>query len=198
MDTFILIILFYLFIALISFISIYLNDTVDTANDDFKYFEPSIADLSEEERTDSFIVEDYIKNTICPRYHYQILRKEIDNYQSDTGGFIFTMTISIVLSFIPLKIFGIDLEGWWWFFTYILSLIMSGVCYLIVWLIYSKKKYSSFRIRQYYENHPSYDWESHYDYLYLKKDTVVFRYVLRRTSWCLALLCFIITYFIMQ
>ena len=194
MNTFIIIILFYLFISFISFVSIYMNDKVDTAEDDFKYFEPSISDLSEEERKDRITVDNYIKNTICPRYHYQILRKEIDNYQKNDDVPLAAIAI-IFMSFIPLKIFGIGLGRWWWFFTYILFLIIGGICHFVVWKIY-RRKYSTFRIRQYYENHPSYDWESHYDYLYLNKGTVVFRHVLRRTSWFLSLLCFGIPYFI--
>ena len=192
-DTFILIVLFYLFYALVSFAFVYANDIIIDVDIDFKTYTPSINDLSEEERTSVYEINNYIENTICPRYHHQILKKEIHYYQGNWFlGNVISFMCSILLSFIPLKIFGFDLNVWWWFFPYVVSLIMSCICYIVVSEIYHKQKHSSIRIEQYDEFHSSYDWESHYDYLLLRKKTVIYRYSLRNTLAVLAFVCFFI------
>lgn len=187
METFILIILFYLFLAFVSFVIVYADDTADIANDDFESYEPSINDLSEEERADYCIVDGYIKDTICPRYHHQILKNEIDHYQNDEScapSLAHFLMINLVLSVIPLKIVRI-----WSFFSYLIAFVIGCVCFFVVKLLY--EKYSSARIKNYYEIHSSYDWHSHYRYLLYIKEKVVFRHTLRKFITLLAVLCYL-------
>ena len=84
MGTFILVVVFCLIYAIILFAIAYSGDTADIAYLDFENtHDPSLVDLSEEERASYCIVDDYIKNTICPRYHHRILKNEISHYQKD-------------------------------------------------------------------------------------------------------------------
>lgn len=187
METFILIVLFYLFLAFVSFVIVYANDTADIANNDFETYEPSVSDLSEEERTSICTTDNYIKNTICPRYYHQLLKTEINNYQSDGLFFIPFFIVDLTLSGILIKNLGV--EKWFTLF-WMVAIILGYACYFVVWLIY-KRKNSSVRIRDYHEIHSSYDWKSHYDYLCSIKKNVVFRYMLRNIICTLAVLCFI-------
>lgn len=184
---FFLIILFYLIYVLISFALIYSGDIADIANDDFEPYNPSINDLSEEERKYYWTIDDYIKNTICPRYHHQILKNEINYYQNENSVFFHILIINASLSAIPLKIFSIER---WWGLSYFVALIIGFICSFVVWLIYNK--YSTRRIKNYYEIHFSYDWYSHYNYLLSIKKNVIFRYMLRNLFGWLAFLCFIL------
>lgn len=188
METFILIILFYLFLSFIAFVIVYANDTADIANDDFETYEPSIRDLSEEERTSICTIDYYIKSTICPRYHHQILRNEINNYQNDGFFFLTFFLVNVSCSVILIKALGV--EKWIALFL-LVTIIMGCACYFVVWLLYKHQKHSTIRITSYYEIHSSYDWESHYKYLLSIKKNVVFRYMLRNTFEWLALLCLV-------
>ena len=188
METFILIVLFYLFLAFVSFVIVYANDTADIANNDFETYEPSVSDLSEEERTSIYTIDNYIKSTICPRYHHQILKNEINHYQKD--NMVAQIALWFIVPFwsnITLKI--LDIERWWTL-HFVVTLVIGILCYFVVWLLYNK--YSSYRIKDYHEIHSSYDWESHYDYLCSIKKNVIFRYMLRNTIGWLAILCFFI------
>lgn len=189
MGTFILIILFYLFLAFVSFVIVYANDIADIANNDFETYEPSIRDLSEEERTSICTVDYYIKNTVCPRYHHQILRNEINIYQNNEFSFSFFL-VNLCCSGILIKALGV--EKWIALFL-LVTIIIGYACYFVVWLLYKHKKHSTIRITSYYEIHSSYDWESHYKYLLSIKKNVVFRYMLRNTFEWLSLLCFVFT-----
>lgn len=185
--TFILIVLFYLFYALISFVIVYAGDTADIANYDFKSYTPSISDLSEEERTSIYTIDNYIKSTICPRYHYQILRSEIKRYQEDNMvAMIGLLFLNMSLTIILLKTLNVEK---WLTFHFIVTTVINFMCSFVVWLLY--QKYSSYRIIGYYEFHSSYDWESHYDYLWSKKENIIFRHTLRNTIFWLALVFFI-------
>lgn len=194
MGTFILIVVCCLIYALILFVIAYASDTVDIASEDFKYYEPSINDLSEEERTSYCVVDNYIKNTICPRYHYQILRSEIKHYQDDDFFEILLMPlINITLVCILMEKFNIGKQwgNWVFYICSVPTIIIGFLCYFVVKLIY--EKYSSVNIKSYYEIHSSYDWESHYNYLLRIKENVVFRYMLRNTISILAFLFLIVT-----
>lgn len=185
-----LIILFYLIYALVSFAIVYSGDTADIANNDFEPYNPSISDLSEEERASYCALDNYIKTTICPRYQHQILKNEINYYQKN-GIFPELLIINMSLSAILLKALSVER---WWFFSYLVVLIIGFICSFVVWLIY--EKYSSVRIKDYYEIHSSYDWESHYNYLLRIQENVIFRYKLRNIVSFLAFLCFIVaTYY---
>ena len=192
MNTFIIIVLFYLFYALISFVIVYANDTADIANDDFKTYEPSIKDLLEEERTNICTIEHYIKNTVCPRYHHQILKNEINNYQND-GSFVLPFfLINLCCSVTLIKTLGVEK---WFLLFWVITIIIGYACYFVVWLLYTYKKHSTIRIRSYHEIHSSYDWESHYAYLCSIKKNILFRCMLRNTVCILAVLgCIVATY----
>lgn len=191
MNTFIIIILFYLFYALISFVIVYANDTADIANDDFENTcEPSLIDLSEEDRTSYCIVDDYIKNTICPRYHHKILKNEINNYQKTESFYPSFFFINLYCSVALLKTLGV--EKWFVLFL-VITIIIGYACYFVVWLLYRCKKHSTIRIKSYHEIHSSYDWESHYAYLCSIKKNVIFRHMLRNTVCILAVLGLIVT-----
>ncbi len=183
-----LIALFYLIYALISFAIIYSGDTADIADTDFEDYSPSISDLSEEERTDYCTLDSYIKTTICPRYHYQILKNEINYYQKDNIGFLYIFFANACLCIVPLKILGIET---WLILYYFVTLIIGFICSFVVWLLYTK--YSPYRIKDYYEIHSSYNWESHYKYLLRIKENVIFRHILRKfLGYLLLLIAFII------
>lgn len=184
-----LIILFCLIYALISFVIVYANDTAEIANDDFETYYPNIRDLSEEERTDYCTVDNYIKNTICPRYHHQILRNEINHYQKDAGftGLISMLIINASLSSLLLTKLSIEK---WHLIWFVALLILGFICYFVVWVIY--QEHSTLRIKNYYEIHSTYDWESHYYYLCSKKENVIYRHMLRNAIGYLALLCFVL------
>ena len=189
MDTFILIVLFYLFLSFISFVFIYANDTADIANDEFKTYEPSIFDLSEEERTSICTIDNYIKNTICPRYHHQLLKTEINNYQSSGLFFIPFFIVNMNLSGILIKTLGV--EKWFTLF-WVVAIIIGYACYFIVWLIY-KRNNSSVRIISYCEQDSSLCcWQSHYRYLLGIKKSVIFRYMLRNTMGWLSIAFFVL------
>lgn len=193
MGTVILVVLFCLIYALILFVIAYATDTVDIACDDFKSYEPSIYDLSEEERTSYCAVDYYIKNTICPRYHYQILRDEIKHYQGD-GFFEIGLVpfVNIFLLLILMEKFNIgkQWENCLFLICSVPIVIIGFMCYIAVKVLY--KKYSSLSIISYYKYHSSYDWESHYNYLLSQKDKVIFRHTLRNTISVLAVLFFIV------
>lgn len=189
MGTFILIVVFCLIYALILFAIAYSGDVADIAYDDLKFYEPSIYDLSEEEREDYWAIDNYIKNTICPRYHHRILINEISHYQKDNLTALACMFfVNITLSAILLKMFSVDS---WQILFVVIATIIGFVCYFVVWLIY--KKYSSLRLKNYYEIHSSYDWQSHYNYLLSIKETVIFRHMLRNTISVIALLLFVVS-----
>ena len=190
METLILIAVCCLIYALILFVIAYASDTVDIAYDDFKYYEPSINDLSEEERTSICTINNYVKNTICPRYHYQMLRSEIVHHQEDafSSTLVNLLFINAMFSYILLKILSI--EKWLLLLLGFVVLIMGFVCYFVVKQIY--KKYSSECIISYYKFHSSYDWHSHYNHLLLNKDKVIFRHTLRNIISVLSFLLFIV------
>ena len=176
MATFILIVLFYSIYTLVLFISAYSNDTADIAHSDFeRTHTPSLIDLSEEDRNDYCIVDDYIKYTICPSYHHQILKGEIDYYQKDSYDFLSNLYVNILFSMISLEVF--DVEKWRTFYFFV-ALVIGYICYYIVTLLY--KKYSTIRIKDYYEIYTSYDWHNHYRYLLSIEKNVIFRHMLRK------------------
>ena len=187
------IILFYLIYSLVSYVIIYSGDTVDIANDDFEPQKPSINDLSEEERKDYCTLDSYIKKTICPSYHHQILKEEIDYYQKGSGVFVYLFLINFTSCIIPIKILNPNLVGGF-MFSYLIALILGFVCSFIVWLLY--KKYSPHRIKSFCNFHSSQDWESHYNYLLYIKGNIIFRYVLRKVFARLSLLYLLLFMFI--
>lgn len=187
MNIFVIIAFYFGVVALISFAFVYANDTADIANDDFKAYEPSIFDLSEEERASLATIELYIKDTICPRYHHQILKDEINHYQNEGMFFIPFFFVNTNLSGIAIKTLGI--EKWFTLF-WLIAIIIGYACYFLVWLLY--KKYSTERIISYCECDPSlHSWQSHYRYLLNIKKNVIFRYMLRNTLGWLAILFFV-------
>ncbi len=191
MNTFVVIVIFCAVYSFVSYLLVYSCDTVDTANSDYKDYNPGLYELSEEERASYCIVDDYIKNTICPAYHYQILRNEINHYQNDdNGGFCYYFIINLMLSLIFVKI--LDIEKWFFFCT-VVALVIGYVCYFVVWLLY--KKYSPYRIIGYYELHPSYDWKSHYDYLLKRKENVIYRYLLRNIVLWIGIFSYVLAVF---
>lgn len=190
MDTFIPIILCCAVYFFVSYLLVYSCDTADTADIDHKDYMPGLYELSKEERANYCIVDDYIKNTICPAYHYQILRNEIKHYQNDNDGYGYYLIINLILSRIFVK--TLDIEGWFSFGT-VVAIVIGYICYFVVWLLY--KKYSSYRIIGYYEIHSSYDWKSHYDYLLGKKKTVIYRYLLRNIVLWIGIFSYVLAVF---
>lgn len=191
MGTVILVVLFFLIYTFVSFVIAYSSDTAETANDDFGNLrEPSILDLSEEERTCYSMVDGYIKNTILPRRDYQILHHEIYHFQKDADSvFLCMVIISMFLSGILLKKLGI--ENWFvWCFTELVAMIIGYIYTSVVKIIY--KKYSTLRINSYYKNNPTYAWETHYRHLLTYKDNVIYRYTLRKIIGVLTLLFIIV------
>ena len=99
MDIFVHIVIFCAIYSFVSYLLVYSRDTVDTADIEHKDYMPGLYELSEEERMNYCTVDDYIKNTICPAYHYQILRSEIKHYQNlENDGFGFYFFINLILS----------------------------------------------------------------------------------------------------
>lgn len=162
---------------------IYSADIADIANDDIDPYIPSIAELEEEERTHIYKVDDYIKNTICPRYHHQLLKREIEYYQDkhSQNYYFIIFVIHLFLYMIPTQIIVKTNLIEDYVISFLISTTIGAICYIIVKLIYKKYwKCSSIRINNYYEVYSSHDWYSHYCYLLSIKQTVIFRYALRK------------------
>ena len=151
--------------------------------------EPSIYDLSEEERTNCYTVDKYIKETICQRYYQKKLHKEINEYQQDAP----------FLMYIAHSVFTISLTGWHLtkiqvinkdisFLYFVIALALGTLCYFVVKTIYCKHT----RYYAYKDGYPLHDCKSHsYFLLNIKKD-VVFRYVMRNVILTLVFILFII------
>ena len=187
-----IIILFYLIYPLILFALIYSSDTVDIANDDYEIYNPSINDLLEKKRVDTYTIDNYIKDTICPRYHHQILKNEIEDYQKKiTDSKITNIVINILLCMIPAIIVN---QMWGQFIIpYLVALIIGVKCYFTVMLIYKKyRRYSGNCIKNYYEIYSSYDWYNHYNYLLCIKNKIINRYMSRKIIDFLTILSYVI------
>lgn len=124
---------------------------------------------------DEFSIRCCIENKIGPRYHYFMLIREIEEYQSD-----YEYDISIV--FLPLffllliakAIIGINLVKTW----LISLLIVIVVGFFTFWLInLFYEKFAPFKIDRFFGNDYS---EQHYGYLKSIKNTVIFRRSVRK------------------
>lgn len=140
---------------------------------------PRVSDLSEEERLSIYAIDDYVKNTICPKYHYFILKKEIEKYQSDCGeglkhGF-FLQLFSILLS--AQMLIRADVFDSWIMPILLSTAICSVSCGIIYWIYKNYWRCQSIRVKHFY-------WQSHigghYEYLCSIKDTILFRYYIRK------------------
>ena len=193
------IIIFYLIYSFISLTMIYSNDIANISSCEVEESYPSITDLDEVERIHAYKVDDYIKNTICPKYHHQILKNEIEFYQNKYTEhyYISTSTIHLFLCLMATKIllkFNL-IENF--LLSFVVSIIVGVICYYIVKFLYKKCwQLSNIRIRDYYEEYSSYSWHNHYCYLLSIKQTVIFRYSLRKIFEFLAVWIYLLFFLI--
>lgn len=140
---------------------------------------PKVSDLDEEDRLSIYAIDDYVEKTICPKYHYFILKKEIEHYQACyndglKNGFIIQL-FSLLLS--AQMIIRADIFDFWLIPVLLSAAVCSASCGIIYWLYKHYRGWEHMRNKHFF-------WVSHigghYEYLCSIKETVIFRYSIRK------------------
>lgn len=124
---------------------------------------------------DEYSLQHCIEDEIGPRYHYFMLTKEIEEYQSDYEydmSCIFLPLFFLLLiakMFIKVNLFNS------WMLSISVTIIIGILTFCIVGLLYEKCNY--FKIKHFFGVDYS---DQHYEYLKSIKNTVIFRRSIRR------------------
>ena len=199
-------VLAYLLHCFTAFALIYSHDKAKIweNEDESKRFSPNAFNLNKSEiqhisELQSYEINDYIRNTICPKYHHFILLREITHYQTDCDeGFktgFFLQLFSLLLSaqiLIKIEIFDS------WIIPILLSAAVCSIsCGIIYWIYKNYWRCDGIRMKHFsgeYIMKGGYIG-GQYEYLCAIKDTVIFRYCVRKILYNASFIIYFLFFF---